>query len=130
MQNGRQGNLGSQKRGFHIGNIETTAIGWPPTRKLEFSQTSDDTLDIVVRSVLSVVVLGALGGRGLLVQRNRGRQSIFRVNPVSRALSCFHHHSFHHFISSKKLHSCFRTVQRRVYNGTKPNSLTFIHMYL
>ena len=55
-------------------NIETTAIimGWP-TRKLEFSQTSDDTLDIVVRSVLSVVVLGALRGRGLLVQRNRGR---------------------------------------------------------
>ena len=48
-------------------NMETTAMGWP-RRKLEFSQTSDDTLDIVVRSVLSVVVLGAHRGRGLLVQ--------------------------------------------------------------
>ena len=37
-------------------------MGWP-TRKQEFSQTSDDTLDIVVRSVLSVVVSGALRGR-------------------------------------------------------------------
>ena len=63
-------------------------MGWP-TRKQEFSQTSDDILDIVVRSVLSVVVSGALRGRGLPVQRNRGRQSIFRVNPVSRALCCF-----------------------------------------
>ena len=111
VQNGRQGNLGSQKRGFHIANIETTAMGWA-TRKKEYSQTSDDTLHIVVRSVLSVVVLGALRERGLLVQRNRSRQSIFRISPVSRALTCF------------------RTVHRRVYNRTKPNSLTFIHMYL
>ena len=86
-------------------------MGWP-TREREFSQISDDALDIVVKNVLSLspnsgeqMMLGALRGRGLLVQRNRVRQSIFRVDPVSHALRRF------------------RTVQRRVYNVTKPNAL-------
>ena len=86
-------------------------MGWPMTEQ-EFSQISDDTLDIVVRNILSLspnsgerMVLGALRGRGLLAQRNRVRESIFRVDPVSRALRRF------------------RTVQRRVYNVTKPNAL-------
>ena len=54
-------------------------MGWP-TRAQEFSQISDDTLDIVVRNVLSLspdsgdrMVLRPLRGRGLLVQRNRVR---------------------------------------------------------
>ena len=58
-------------------------MGWP-TREQEFSQISDDTLDIVVRNILSLspnsgerMVLGALRGRGLLVQRSRVRESIF-----------------------------------------------------
>ena len=86
-------------------------MGWP-MREQEFSQISDDTLDIAVRNTLSLspnsgerMVLGALRGRGLLVQRNRVRKSIFRVDPVSRALRRF------------------RTVQRRVYNVTKTNAL-------
>ncbi|XP_068676996.1 uncharacterized protein [Montipora foliosa] len=86
-------------------------MGWP-AREQEFSQISDNALDIVVRDVLSLslnsgerMVLGALRGRGLLVQRNRVRQSIFRFDPVSRALRRF------------------RTVQGRVYSVTKPNAL-------
>ena len=77
--------------------------GWP-TREQAFSQISDDALDIVVRNILSLspnygerMVLGVLRGRGLLVQRSRVRESIFRVDPISRALRRF------------------RTVQRRVY---------------
>jgi len=98
-------------------------MGWP-TREQEFSQISDDALDIVVRNVLSLspnsgerMVLGALRGRGLLVQRNRVRQSIFRVNPVSRALHRF------------------RTVQRRVLQCNEAQcpmlreESTTIHMY-
>jgi len=81
-------------------------------REQEFSQISDHALGTVVRSILSLspnsgerMVFGAFRGRGLLVQRNRVRESIFRVDPVSRALRRF------------------RTVQRRVYNVTTSNAL-------
>ena len=90
-------------------------IGWP-TREQEFSQISDDTLDIVVRNVLSLspnsgerMVLGACRGRGLLFQRNGVRQSIFRVDPVSRALRHLR------TIQSKRLiNSCNSRVKENV----------------
>ena len=52
-------------------------MGWP-MREQEFCQISDHALDTVVRNILSLspnsgeqMVLGALRGRGILVQRNR-----------------------------------------------------------
>ena len=133
MQNGRQGGPVYKITEFQIWGLRSVGFTWRkiasffsvsertlrrqsqemgwPMREQEFSQISDDALDIVVRNILSLssnsgerMVLWALRGRSLLVQRNRVRESIFRVDPVSRALRRF------------------RTVQRRVYNVTKPNA--------
>ena len=64
-----------------------------PMGEQEFDDISDQNLDSVVREILSLssnsgerMVLGALRGRGLLVQRHRVRECINRVDPVSRAL--------------------------------------------
>ena len=86
-------------------------MGWPMGEQ-EFNEISNQNLDNVVRDILSMspnsgerMVMGALRGRGLLVQRYRVRESINRVDPVSRAL--------------RRL----RTVQRRVYSVPRPNAL-------
>lgn len=77
-----------------------------------FSQVLDDQLDEIVRSILQVspnsgerMVVGGIRARGLIVQRRRVRESIGRVDPVSRAL---------------RRHT---VVYRRVYNVPTHNSL-------
>lgn len=77
-----------------------------------FSRVLDDQLDEIVQSILHVspnsgerMVVGGIRARGLIVQRRRVRESIGRVDPVSRAL---------------RRHT---VVYRRVYNVPTPNSL-------
>lgn len=77
-----------------------------------FSQILDDQLDEMVRSILEVspnsgerMVVGGIRARGFIVQRRRVRESIGRVDPVSRAL---------------RRHT---VLYRRVYNVPTPNSL-------
>ena len=77
-----------------------------------FSDISDNELDDVVQQILrdtpnsgEVMVIGALVGRGIRVQRRRARESIWRVDPVGR-----------------EMRRRF-TVRRRVYNVSSPNAL-------
>lgn len=56
----------------------------------EFSKITDDKLDVVVREILCLspnseerMILGALRGKHILIQRNPLRDSIHRVDPIS-----------------------------------------------
>lgn len=81
-------------------------------QSVNYSEIDDDELDIFVGQILHYspesgerMVLGALKGYGVKVQRERVRQSIGRVDPVSRELRR-------------------RTaIHRRVYNVRTPNAL-------
>ena len=86
-------------------------MGWP-LRERELSQISDDTLDIVVRNLLSLsrnfgqqMVLGLSEDEVSSYRETELGSLIFRVDPVSSVLRRF------------------RTAQRRAYNVTRPNAL-------
>jgi hypothetical protein len=58
-----------------------------------FSPIQDDELDRIIQDILSLTpysgesyVKGALRGRGIVVQRARIRESLFRIDPVGRAI--------------------------------------------
>lgn len=84
-------------------------------RSVTFSEIDDNELDIFVRHILHYspesgerVVMGALKGFGVNVQRQRLRNSIERVDPMSREMRR-------------------RTaIHRRVYNVKTPNALWYI----
>jgi hypothetical protein len=83
------------------------------------SNLSDQDLDDRVRAVLQRtprvglgLVRGALRAQGLNVQRERIRQSMNRIDPVSRTI---HHTQF---------------IIRRTYNVRSPNSLWYVNIYL
>lgn len=84
-------------------------------QSVNYSEIDDDELDIFVGQILHYspesgerMVLGALKGYGVKVQRERVRQSIGRVDPVSRELRR-------------------RTaIHQRVYNVRTPNALWYV----
>lgn len=84
-------------------------------RSVIYSEIDDDELDIFVRHILHYspesgerMVMGALKGFGVKVQRERLRKSIERVDPVSREMRR-------------------RTaIHRRVYNVKTPNALWYL----
>ncbi|PIK45226.1 hypothetical protein BSL78_17924 [Apostichopus japonicus] len=76
------------------------------------SSISDDELDQLLREILrvsphsgEVVLIGALRGRGIQIQRSRLRQAIRRVDPIGRTLRRS------------------RTIVRRTYSVAGPNEL-------
>jgi AraC-like DNA-binding protein len=78
----------------------------------DFTNISDQSLDEHVRDVLQTtprvglsLVRGALRSRGLNIQRDRVREAMNRVDPLSRTV---HHRQF---------------ITRRTYNVRSPNSL-------
>jgi hypothetical protein len=80
-----------------------------------FSVIQDDELDNVIQDILRLTpysgetyVKGALRGRGIVVQRARIRASLFRIDPVGRAIRRR------------------RQIVRRTYNVTSPNHLWHI----
>ena len=80
-----------------------------------FSEISDEDLDEQVRQILCLIpyngeayVRGGLKGRHIFVQRERIRQSIYRVDPIGRSIS-------------RRYSIC-----RRVYNVLGPNYLWHI----
>ena len=87
-------------------------------RSVTFSEIDDDELDIFVQHILHYspesgerMVMGALKGFGVKIQRERLRNSIERVDPVSREMRR-------------------RTaIHRRVYNVKTPNALWYIFLY-
>ena len=81
-----------------------------------FTSLTNDELDVHVRDVLQntpsvglSLMRGALRNRGLNIQRERVRQSMNRVDPLSRTV---HHTQF---------------ITRRVYNVRSPNSLWYVY---
>ena len=84
-----------------------------------FSLIEDDELDRVIQDILRLTpysgetyVKGALQGRGITVQRARIRASLFRIDPVGRAIRRR------------------RQIVRRTYNVTSPNNLWHIDFYI
>ena len=80
-----------------------------------FSLIEDDELDRIIQDILRLTpysgetyVKGALQGRGITVQRARIRASLFRIDPVGRAIRRR------------------RKIVRRTYNVTSPNNLWHI----
>ncbi|XP_071855243.1 uncharacterized protein [Apostichopus japonicus] len=80
------------------------------------SSISDDELDQLLREILrvsphsgEVVLIGALRGRGIQIQRSRLRQAIRRVDPIGRTLRRS------------------RTIVRRTYSVAGPNELWHLH---
>ncbi len=80
-----------------------------------FSVIQDDELDNVIQDILRLTpysgetyVKGALRGRGIVVQRARIRASLFRIDPVGRAIRRR------------------RQIVRRTYNVASPNHLWHI----
>ncbi len=80
-----------------------------------YSNIPDDELDVFIRRILDLspqsgerMVLGSLRAQGIKVQRNRVREAIGRVDPISRDMRR-------------------RTaINRRVYNVPTPNALWYV----
>ena len=86
-------------------------IGYEST----YSDIPDDELDVFVTRILDLspqsgerMVLGSLKAQGLKIQRSRVRESIGRVDPVSRDMR-------------RRM-----AINRRVYNVSTPNALWYV----
>ena len=109
-----------QKIALMLGVSERTVrrrrseLGMTVGQVLNYSEINDDELDVFVQHILHYspnsgerMVIGALKGYGVKVQRERVRQSICRIDPVSRELRR-------------------RTaIRRRVYSVRTPNALWY-----
>ena len=78
----------------------------------DFASISNQEIDVIVTNILNRspnsgerMVRGAIQSRGLRIQRRHLRESLLRVDPVSRALRRM------------------RCIKRRIYNVKAPNSL-------